>query len=237
MLPEKISVQTGALFQNYTIIGIGEIKLPYGNELDGVSWNARLPGRVRRNEPYVRAWRSPQELINLLNSHKTQGKKLRLMVTETAINLDVNIQNFSGDYSGGYGDYLYNISFSQAKDLKVTVSEAPPLIITPPVVNRPQISQSVQIIPAPPQPPPPPPPPLQNTPPQPRTEDPPPKTHTVVSGDNLWRIAQKHLGAGIKWGQIYEANKDAIEAEAIRRGRKSSDNGHWIWPGTVLIIP
>lgn len=34
--------------------------------------------------------------------------------------------------------------------------------------------------------------------------------YTVVKGDCLWRIAQSHLGSGIRWTEIYEANRDLI---------------------------
>lgn len=61
-------------------------------------------------------------------------------------------------------------------------------------------------------------------------------TYTIVSGDTLWKIAQKFLGAGSKWRTIYDANKDIIESTAKKRGKKSSDNGHWIYPGTKITI-
>lgn len=60
------------------------------------------------------------------------------------------------------------------------------------------------------------------------------KTYTVKKGDTLWGIAEKRLGSGTRWGEIYAANKQVIEATAIKYGRKSSDNGHYIYPGTVL---
>lgn len=63
------------------------------------------------------------------------------------------------------------------------------------------------------------------------------KKHTVKSGDCLWNIAKKYYGDGTKWTKIYEANKDTIESAAKKHGKKSSSNGHWIWPGTVLQIP
>lgn len=62
-------------------------------------------------------------------------------------------------------------------------------------------------------------------------------SYTIKSGDTLWKISQKFLGAGSKWKTIYNANKDIIESTAKKRGMKSSDNGHWIFPGVKLSIP
>lgn len=38
---------------------------------------------------------------------------------------------------------------------------------------------------------------------QPTTE----KTYTVVSGDNLWKIAEKYYGSGYNWTDVAKANK------------------------------
>lgn len=62
-------------------------------------------------------------------------------------------------------------------------------------------------------------------------------TYVIKSGDTLWAIALKFYGSGAKWGTIYNANKDIIEKTAKKYGRKSSDNGHWIYPGVTLTIP
>lgn len=61
--------------------------------------------------------------------------------------------------------------------------------------------------------------------------------YTIKSGDTLWNIAKKKLGNGSKWKSIYNANKSVIEAAAKKRGKASSSNGHWIYPGTVITIP
>lgn len=62
-------------------------------------------------------------------------------------------------------------------------------------------------------------------------------TYTVKSGDCLWNISKKKLGKASRWKEIYKLNKSVIEKEAKRRGRKSSSNGHWIYPGTKLKLP
>lgn len=61
--------------------------------------------------------------------------------------------------------------------------------------------------------------------------------YTIVSGDTLWGIARRFLGKGVRYVEIYNLNKDVIEAAAKAHGKSSSSNGHWIWPGTVLTIP
>lgn len=61
--------------------------------------------------------------------------------------------------------------------------------------------------------------------------------YTIRSGDSLWSIAKKHLGSGVKYIEIYSLNKDIIESAAKARGKSSSSNGHWLYPGTVITIP
>ncbi len=49
--------------------------------------------------------------------------------------------------------------------------------------------------------------------------------YTVVKGDSLWTIAQKELGSGYKWREIYEANKDTVKDPNL------------IYVGQTLTIP
>lgn len=63
------------------------------------------------------------------------------------------------------------------------------------------------------------------------------KCYKVVSGDTLWKISTQFLGSGAKYMQIYNANSGTIEGAAKSHGKSSSGNGHWIYPGTTLIIP
>ena len=201
MLPESISLQAGTQLQTHHIMAVGDVKLPSGNDLHTVSWSGKLPGWARRREPFVRLWQDPRLLMAQLNAWQSDGRKLRLLVTRTPINLDVYIESFGGDFAGGYGDFDYNIAFTQARQLRVAVSG--------------QAQQS-------------------NTRPCPPAAT----THTVRAGETLWVIAQRHYGNGAQHTRIYNANRDIIEAQAQRhRNGRSSSNGHWIFPGTVLQIP
>jgi nucleoid-associated protein YgaU len=47
----------------------------------------------------------------------------------------------------------------------------------------------------------------------------------IRRGDNLWRIARRNYGRGIKYHAIYTANQDQIR------------NPHRIYPGQVFVIP
>lgn len=70
-----------------------------------------------------------------------------------------------------------------------------------------------------------------------KTTKSPAKYYVVKKGDCLYNIARKQLGSSAKWQKIYNLNKKTIESVAKKRGRKSSSNGHWIYPGTKLKLP
>ncbi len=66
-------------------------------------------------------------------------------------------------------------------------------------------------------------------------------TVTVKEGDTLWEIAERELGSGSRWTEIYKKNKEIIEKTAKARWKaaginRSSQGGKWIFPGTVLIL-
>ncbi len=119
VLPEKISIQKGAIFQTHSIMGLGDIQTPNGRELKGFSWEGVLPGRLRKGDVYVRHFRKPKEMLKLFDHYINKKKKLRLECPGKKIKANVYLEKYDGDFQGGYGDFQYSISFVQAVELKI----------------------------------------------------------------------------------------------------------------------
>lgn len=125
--PEKIKVQSDVNFRTYNIVERGEISLPKGEKLDRISWSSILPGAQIMLYNFVTrsAWENPHEIIKVFKRWRTDGAKIKLLVTQTPLNLEVYLKSFDYEASGGMGDYKYSIDFIAAKDLKFeTVEEA-----------------------------------------------------------------------------------------------------------------
>ena len=106
---------------------VGEVKIPKGEHLTQISWSGILPGAGMLLYPFLThaAWEDPQELIKVFKRWRTEGAKLRLLITQTPINLEVYLRSFDYEASGGMGDFKYSIELIAAKELQVmTVAEA-----------------------------------------------------------------------------------------------------------------
>ena len=160
------------------------------------------------------AWVEPDTLIKRIEQCRDEGTICNLLVTGTCINYSVYVSSFKGKYSGGLGDFYYDIEFIVAREIKIfNTNELK--IDTPSTPKRPAPKESSK----------------KSTTGSKTT------TYTIKSGDTLYRIAQSQLGKASRYPEIYNLNKSKIEAEAKKHGKKSSDNGHWIYPGTTLTIP
>lgn len=212
MLPEKVHLSGDGKFMTYSIIKLGDVKLPRGSSLEEVSWsNAMFPGEKRKDAIYVGEFTLPKTLINAIRKIRDNGTKCRLLVTNTVINMDVYISKFDGDYKGGHGDFFYSISFVEARDVKIYTYK-------PRKPGKPG----------------------KPTKPKPRKRPGPKKpsadrnngktvTVTVKRGDCLWALAQKYLGNGARYKEIYNLNKATIN--------RHGGGPNMIWPGDRLKIP
>jgi len=173
MNPERITAATAARIQTFEAIELGEYALPRGSMLVRFTFEGLLPGEPRKNTVLVKSWRDPRAIAGDLSAWRSEGAKLRLLVTETPINHDVYIQTFEHTWSGGHGDMRYSLELVQARDILIHAE------------GEAKSKGEVKILSAS------------------RSLPPAAKTHTVVKGDTLYGIAKKYLHNGARYMDIY----------------------------------
>lgn len=207
-LPDEIDFQSNQTrFASYDILDKGTIKIPTGANIHSYSWKGILPGEGRKNSPLQRGeWRDPLKIQSLWSYWREYGTPLRLLIIGTPVNHDVYLEDYDVTYTGAFGDYEYKISFIEARNIsmKISLSSSTSFVGTPGILGKRAQSKS-EII-----------------------------NYTSQKGDTLWSIAQKFLGDGSRWEEIYEANQWIIEAVVKNNGRQSSRHGQILLPGTWL---
>ena len=126
ILPDRVSVKTGAISQNFNIISIGEVKIPRGTSLTGYSWNGLFPAEDSSEmvTSFGRTWQKPDILVAQIQKWLAGNDTLRLLITETSVNADVFIEQFNYDYYGT-GHVSYTITLSIRPTLTITTTPAP----------------------------------------------------------------------------------------------------------------
>lgn len=214
-LPENIQVSMGASMQSFELLSKGIVKVPKGRDAKEVKWSGEFFGKEKKNEPFVKKkrWKKPEKCVKQLKKWMNQGTVLNLVVSRTWINMDVTIASLEVEEYGAYGNIRYTITLVQYRDLKIYTTKENGAGSG---LNQASGKKTKE-----------------------RSGDGAGNakgSYTVVSGDTLWGIAARHCGGGQNWTKLYDANAAVIEEEARKHGRASSDHGHWIWPGEVLVL-
>lgn len=210
-LPEEVKVTYATKYQSYSIISLGDVKIPRGTEVDTITWNGTFYGKSRKNLKFLKKWVSPKTCISTLKQWRNKGTVLRLLITGSPVNLDVTIAKIDYKLTGGLGDITYTITFNAYKELKIyTTAEREITAYEKKTTTR--------------------------VTPEKETSN---SNYTIKYGDNLWTLAREKLGDGTRWKEIYDANKDVIEKTARQYGHSSAitTTGVWIFPGEEIVIP
>lgn len=132
---------------SFETIALGEIAIPKGKKIARISFDGTLPGESRQSLGIMKAWTAPGELVTQLQAWRDDGEKLRLLITETPLNLDVYIENFEHSYAGGHGDVLFSMELVQARTFAVYTEEEYPSLISSMTIGRasPEIPQTYTV--------------------------------------------------------------------------------------------
>lgn len=208
MLPEKIQAKTATRFRSFDIMNVGEIKIPQGEELTAFSWSGTLPGKRRWHRSYITGDKEKNVYMEPL--------EIQSLLSQYRINgtkLRIIVDGTPIDH------YVYLESFEAvyiggSGDYEYSVAFI--------VAKDLQILLETNI--------------SSQAPSIPRPQPTPAVTYVVKKGDTLWDIARKYTGDGIRWREIYQSNKELIDARNAKASQTARDQT-WVWPGQVLIMP
>jgi hypothetical protein len=189
--PTEFNVTSAPSFTSVSIDGIGEVKLPNGRASTTYAWNSVFYGPARAVlSPLISNWRPPIDIVaqvdNWVDQQVRTRRPLTLTITDSNVNKDVWISNWSYKPTGGFGDIGYSLELVEARSIEISIDgdEAG----TP--------SGAVES--------------GGPTPDDGGEDAPTPSTYVVSEGDYLIKIAKQVYGDSSRWREIYDANKDLI---------------------------
>lgn len=215
--PGELNIRVGSNNKVVTLINEGDINILKSPSLIEVEFEARFP---MRKYPYSRNASSFQSYMDKFTELKEEKKSFRFIVARSTpngkrtwdTNLLMALEDFEVGESADEGDdVLISFKLKQYKEYGVTTIKTKST--KPTTTSTSNEARSTN------------------------NKGSSSQSYVVKSGDCLWNISKKFYGKGSDWTKIYNANKSAIEADAKKHGKKSSSNGHWIWPGLKLTIP
>ena len=212
-LPEEVRGAMSTEYRSYPIISKGTVMVPAGMKPAEYSWDGEFFGPSKRNERIVKKnyWQEPNACVDQLRKWMDEGTILNLIITDTWVNSDVTISQFTPTAYGGFGNVRYSIAFQQYRNLQ---------IYTTADLNIGNGEKPKTII--------------GNRTPKPAFSG---HTYLIEEGDTLWSISVYVYGTGTKWINIWKKNKKTLDKAAKYFGYKNSNNGKLLFAGTKITIP
>lgn len=206
-LPDKVRfISNGTRLIQYEILEVGNVNIPSGSNLGAFMWESYFPGEGHKDLPFLRGTWRNPKKIQ---SILAEWREYGTPLRIIMTGTPINHDVYLKDYNMDYESGYGDYKYDIEFERRRDIK-----IISTKVTTTKKTTPATTTTTT------------QST----------GTTYTVKKGDTLWAIAKKYYGSGTKYTIIYEKNKTIIEQTARRYGKKSSNGGHWIYPGTILTI-
>ncbi|QHI72902.1 LysM peptidoglycan-binding domain-containing protein [Aminipila terrae] len=202
--PEQIEVKSTMSTEKYKVLKLGEVIVPTSMELKEYSFECELPHTALHYVQTSEKFQNADYYINLFEKWRKALTPVRF-IASNGIGDDINTLVLITELTiiekaGEEGDKYVSFGLTEYKEYGkksnvVMVSNFSATIVSKSIVAASGLSAKSK------------------------------GTHTVVKGENLWKIAKTYYGNGALYTKIYNANKDKIKNPSL------------IYPGQVLTIP
>lgn len=182
IFPSSFEVKGNSIVNTTNIIKLGEVVVFGGIGLRSTDISSFFPNQ---NYPFCdyAGFPKPYDCVALLKDWMEKGYILRFIITETNINFECIITDFSYKEQDGTRDVYFTLNLKEYKRIQI-----------PKVSTNTDLSSSKDV-------------PLTKGFEVKNKQ----RTHKVGKGDSLWSLAKKYYGNGDLWKKIYDANKKLIK--------------------------
>jgi LysM repeat protein len=196
--PPVFHISDGSSITTIETIGLGEITMIGKGRLIEITLESHFPAEIGRylhflNDveiAYVTEARTPYEYISILKRWKTLEKAIRLIITDTPVNIPVVIENLTYSEEGGSRDVKYELQLREYRSYELRPTTDGQKVVA--ASKDTKQSRKDQIAPN--------------------------GVYVVKAGDSLWKIAKMVYGDGSRYKEIMTRNK--LKSDLILVGQR-----------------
>ncbi|AZS15369.1 LysM peptidoglycan-binding domain-containing protein [Paenibacillus lutimineralis] len=193
--PEELKIARSKGIETVNILSLGEFDFPSGERVKEITFSSFFP--IEHDSGYCNSPDIPDPIdaMQMLTKMTASKQPVRLIITDTPVNVLVLISAHDTTFKGGEpGDIYFDLTARTWRQMKVHTKLASASKTTAAKKSTTSRTDTKKT----------------------------PKTYTVKSGDSLSKIAKMELGSSAKWQAIYNLNKKTIgkDPNKIKPGMK-----------------